>query len=597
MTVLLFTLACATLQNLRPESDVQIYADTFFSGCAYLDVNGNGEIDGDDPMISGVAFYVTLPGGGSVRDFTSENDCALAVVPGGLSDEQWPVTATMALPEGTDYTLIGPAEIVLEQSESRADFLFAAPTAVPASTTQPQAVEAEPGETAPADDQPNARGTPSPSVKISTPFISDASLSSSGPWLIFNSEEGIWALNSDGSGLTQLVDHKPYLRIVAVSPRGGRLAFITAEDSSGYQDLKLNILSLQEGNVQPNVQTITPLTTTTTEANPDTPPGDPVYDIYMAVGQSAWSPDGRQLAFISAHDGPSADLYLYSVDEARLSRLTDGPSQAYSPHWSPDGRMIVHMGVHSFGTGAGYDMAGVWAALADSSGVNTLYNPQSGDEIAAGWSTADTLVVYSWRANCGYFNLRAVSVDNGSTMPLWEGCFSNVAFDPVSGAALVIVDQYVAEADANGQQGAFLTKAGMTPELLSTTNSYQAVWSPEANLFFSLGDGQIQAFTTAGEMVELPAAMDNFPVIAPGGHDWAWTGPDSQDLYIGLGEQEPRLVFSGFIFRLTWSPDGQVLFFHGDGALYAAHAREFDPIWITDELELNSNNPVAWVEP
>lgn len=449
------------------------------------------------------------------------------------------------------------------------------------------------GGTAPADEGTNAPGSPSPSVKIPTPFISDASLSSSGPWLIFNSEEGIWALNSDGSGLTQLVDHKPYLRIVAVSPGGGRLAYVTAEDSSGYQGLKLNILSLHEGNVQP----VTPLTTTTTEVNQDTPPGDPVYDIYMAVGQSAWSPDGRQLAFISAHDGPSADLYLYSVDEARLSRLTDGPSQAYSPRWSPDGRMIVHMGAHSFGTGAGYDMAGVWAALADDSGVDTLYDPQSGDEIAAGWSTADNLVVYSWRANCGYFNLRAVNVDNGSAMPLWEGCFTNVAFDPASGAALVIVDKYVAEADENGQQGAFLAKAGMTPELISATNNYQAAWSPEANLFFSLGDGQMQAFTTAGEVVELPAPMDNYPVIAPGGQAWAWTGPDSQDLYIGLREQEPRLVFSGFIFRPTWSPDGQVLVFHGDGALYAAHAPEFDSIWITDELELNNNTPVAWVEP
>ena len=104
-----------------------VLADTFFSGCAYLDSNGNGEIDPDDPLLENAVFVVTLNGGAGFGGLTSENYCASVTVPGGLNEKFWPVTVRMESPEGTGYELVGPAEIELEYPDDHADFLFINP--------------------------------------------------------------------------------------------------------------------------------------------------------------------------------------------------------------------------------------------------------------------------------------------------------------------------------------------------------------------------------------------------------------------------------------------------------------------------------------
>ena len=105
----------------------QVVGDTFFTGCAYLDENSNGEIDAEDTRLGGVTFVVTLAGGAGFEVETSESHCALAAVPAALPRESWPVVARMELPEDFPYAPIGPAEVTLEYPESQADFLFGMP--------------------------------------------------------------------------------------------------------------------------------------------------------------------------------------------------------------------------------------------------------------------------------------------------------------------------------------------------------------------------------------------------------------------------------------------------------------------------------------
>lgn len=54
----------------------------------------------------------------------------------------------------------------------------------------------------------------------------------------------------------------------------------------------------------------------------------------------AWSPDGRQLAYMSDHDG-DWNIYMVTVPEGYVSRLTDDPARDVLPAWSPDGRHIA----------------------------------------------------------------------------------------------------------------------------------------------------------------------------------------------------------------------------------------------------------------
>ncbi len=55
----------------------------------------------------------------------------------------------------------------------------------------------------------------------------------------------------------------------------------------------------------------------------------------------AWSPDGGQLAFVSAREDGPAQLYLLPTEGGEPRRLTELPLGAGEPVWSPEGRRIA----------------------------------------------------------------------------------------------------------------------------------------------------------------------------------------------------------------------------------------------------------------
>jgi TolB protein len=59
--------------------------------------------------------------------------------------------------------------------------------------------------------------------------------------------------------------------------------------------------------------------------------------------QPAWSPDGRQVAFIGYRDG-GVDLFVVNADGTDLRNLTNGPGHFVQPSWSPDGTRIAFVG-------------------------------------------------------------------------------------------------------------------------------------------------------------------------------------------------------------------------------------------------------------
>lgn len=136
-----------------------ILADTFFSGRAYVDLNGNQRLDADDPPLAGARFDVM--GWGS---FTDQTGYAWALIPGGWDQ---PVNAQMAPPQGSGYALIGPAEVILQAGvQTSADFLFtpppvpSAPPPVPSATPPPPSVT--PAQPDPSPTPVTAASTQSP---------------------------------------------------------------------------------------------------------------------------------------------------------------------------------------------------------------------------------------------------------------------------------------------------------------------------------------------------------------------------------------------------------------------------------------------------
>ncbi len=267
----------------------------------------------------------------------------------------------------------------------------------------------------------------------------------------------------------------------------------------------------------------------------DAAPGEPGFEIARAISSLdnlAWSPDGRRLAFTSALNGSNADLYVYNLDTEQLQKLSTEPGQAILPTWSPDGQYLLYSGVDSLGTGAGYGMAGVWAAPLDgteSRGLDLTEN--SGGERHVGWFGPDTAIRYTFTTRCGYNNLRAVNIITGRERVFWADAFQAIGFDPQSKKVLLSVALLDDTCNPGRTQGLVLTHPEAQDALLvSDRNALEIVWSPEADQFLTATPAGVLAFDLFGRQTALPGAFDRIPTFAPAGDYYVWAQTDFQGI-------------------------------------------------------------------
>ena len=415
-------------------------------------------------------------------------------------------------------------------------------------------------------------------------------LSSDGPWWVFSTPEGLFAINPDGSGLTQFyfgLVNPPYARQILTAPSGGYLAYHIGE---GFETtLKITNFPWR------TLITEKPLLSFDIDLDMET------MRAITEAQSMAFSPDGRFLAFTGAIDGPTSDLYLFSLDSFVTTQLTDGPSQAYQPVWSPDGKYIVHTGVSSFGTGAGSLMTGIWAAQADNSNIVTLYDPSgSGSEKIIGWVDYQTFVVHSWDASCGAYNLRTFNIETKESSKLWAESFRTVAFNPSKAVALL--SSNAGECSPDDGVGIYqVSTDGNSPWRIIEESGPQIIWSQDANLFLASGDfgSWSIAVDSMGQSIDLdmPHGAQVFPAVAPGSRDLAWAG---ESLWIGplLGsiDNPPNLIFNEPVYTVTWAPNGQSVIFFAESGLYIAHKPDYTPLLIARGLD-NRNGYSDWIYP
>ena len=89
--------------------------------------------------------------------------------------------------------------------------------------------------------------------------------------------------------------------------------------------------------------------------------------------ESAWSPDGQEIAFSSNR----GDIYVMNADGSGVDRLTDNYTGDYEPAWSPDGRKIAFASDRDDPAKGSLPVRGdsaIYAMNADGSGVARLTN-------------------------------------------------------------------------------------------------------------------------------------------------------------------------------------------------------------------------------
>ena len=427
--------------------------------------------------------------------------------------------------------------------------------------------------------------------------IPDKPLSEDGPWLIMNSSQGLFAINPDGSGLTQFVESMvqlPKPEQITAAKRGGYIAY---HGSGGNEnDTAIHIVDF------PSLELVAEIPLFTYSNEPD-------WNALRAIQEyqsMAFSPDGRYLAFMGVIDGPTSDLYTYSLESDKVTQLTDGRTQGYKTVWSPDGKYILHTGAYGFGTGAGFSTEGVWAAKTDTS-VKSLYTPPPDSaEMILGWVNDETFVVYSWSQPCGPHNLRTFNVENRESTILWRESFKEIALDPSSDTIVLNTwrnDEICVPEDKAGIF--FIPVFGGDPQRVSEiTEAVVVWWSPAGKLFIASGGGfgfdeWALGVDTFGRIVEIERPSEGYylPEISPRSNYLFWTG---QSPHIGSIDNSipTKQYFDESIQRAIWTPDGGAVIFAADSGLYIAHQPEFEAILISPDVEVKRTDAYfVWLNP
>jgi len=469
----------------------------------------------------------------------------------------------------------------------------------PTPTQKPTPTQPPTQPPAPPPTPPPLPPTPPPT---STLFTGGGQLTAGGPWLLIETSQGLWAVNADGSGLTQLttVDYWHGQIQAAVQPGGHEIAFLTPGNFDLHH-LSLNLISLPQGNTSRLIE----LTSAQTEAYADSGPGDPGFEALRAIGEGrsfAWSPDGNKLAFIGAMDGPSADLYLFDQSLMQIKRVSQDEDQDFSPSWSPDGEHLLYLEAKGFGTGAGGVMSGVWVADGDGSNATRLYRTSSAGEDIDGWLDNTTALLDTWNVSCGFGNLRLFDVVSQTQTVLSQGCVSSAAATGFRNAAMFSNDTgtYLLTAEAR-------TPVRVSPE----KNALIHPWGPDDYVFrVHFSSGQIATFGAGTYDTQISpvtaAASTNLPFdeqdVAMYGAIWGWTSQNHNQpgaWITGPGLEIGRIYDAPARFP-AWSPDNNLLFFAQLEGGYDLYIITFDShytdLHVVNHLDADINS-VVWLGP
>jgi hypothetical protein len=434
----------------------------------------------------------------------------------------------------------------------------------------------------------------------------------------------ITLLNADGNGRKILpLPANAYIPDVrsAVSPDGawvsfyignaGRLDSGVFDTNSGPFTLTLNIMSLTDGSTKQvgsllsadypaNFQTAA---TQAIQASPDTYKDITPEQLTNSIAQtflgglytSSWSRNSQYLAYAGEVDGPTSDLYAYTVSTGKTFRLTTELEQVQWLTWSSDNLTILYGTTNQYVAGSVPDNYRV-IRVNGSSAINL---GQLGYRV--GWASSTIYTVYSAGASGGYSGLTNINVLTKKAVAIWSYSFLDFAFDFQDGTMAIL--GFSGEG-ADRKTGVYLQAANWLFVPLNATGVF-----PRGN-----GDHRFIAFTTDQGIVgiakdgaiatirsQTPSAAIS---VSP---NWKWMALFDAgnsgiiagiELYDGTDTlvKQPTTITPS---RIIWRADSKGLFFRSGTELYYLSIPDGQPVLIDQNVAINETgdyNNFIWIK-
>lgn len=429
--------------------------------------------------------------------------------------------------------------------------------------------------------RPTITPTPAPSATPDMPLYGD------GAWLLFqgwaqDGDDGnmhLWAVNWDGTGLTMLLpDFYVWQHEVQPAVDGSAGRYVAAITSYGWSaKFMFTLAHLPDGEIIANI----PLTNPQTEQIdfPGSNSGDPARIDFSRrqissmsisdLGSLAWSPDGTQIAFSGAQNGTRTEVYRYSLEDSRVSRLTWGQHAGHASNllWSPDGQYIAYDNVGR--TPSFYWSDGIWVVRANGSMAWRVASEDQWPPVEwgswgyrlqkLGWVTDHTLAVYSWDADTGSLLrlLKNIDVETGRSSTIYEELYCGAAFVSEQDVWLVEipgVDEREVTLILNGNT----TMKGPGP-------CSWPVWSEHLNAFITSqglvgthGEQTILDLPEGPPLISSDGMYSAYPMgYATLGSEIMYLLSGSGDLWIGETGKQPLNLAEGRFEVLQWSANNR----------------------------------------